>query len=589
MRLNSNLYTIANRRGNGTNRRADRLGRLGKHWYQSDRLFRNRDQRNLQHRSWEVNKDNTDAFSETWEEFEASENPETQHKTDRVKKEKGRSSGALWYHRRNDILKKLKQLNLKNQDFAVSKTRSYLTADRKMRKARCYICFKRGHIYLDCPNKNRWNYFKRMNRLKGKVNQKSNANEMNNLFFENKIIPEPNWLVLGSDQRGWDEFWYVSSQYPRHMTPSIEQFENFKAKTIGTSKSGEQGLKIKGYGEVNVATEERNFVIPGVYFVPNVGFNTLSLNQLVAQGFKIKIKIKERTCVLMREFDEDPEESKEVSDENIDDTQKGTSEDSDDSSLNEDDKKEILEHAKERAMRAVMRYFESLYDNKGKGKEGEHVPSKNDFDSFVGFMDMINEQEIVEGCKELVRNHFERLVEWFYKVFVHTKKRSVPVKIEDTEVCLLDLYLIVKGMQGYGYVNLERKWKDVATGLGFSEKNAKHLRRCYETHLGLLEAYYNVAKEYSMEELALTLEACGRRVDMGSTESDSKEEETPQATAGLCVGKDLAEFLPTQEEVLDCMETYEGKHGEDSNKMHVETPDSKENDELADTASSKLI
>lgn len=112
--------------------------------------------------------------------------------------------------------------------------------------------------------------------------------------------------MLGSDERGWDEFWYVSNQYPRHMTPNIDQFQHFKAGTIGTSKTGEQGLEVKGFGEVHVSTEEKVYVIPGVYFVPNVGFNTLSLSQLVVQGFKVIIK--GTTCILRRQFEEDVSE-----------------------------------------------------------------------------------------------------------------------------------------------------------------------------------------------------------------------------------------------------------------------------------------
>ena len=59
--------------------------------------------------------------------------------------------------------------------------------------------------------------------------------------FDDIIVPTPNWVVVGSDERGWDEVWYISDEYARHVTPNLEAFENFKACSIGSSNMSQQG------------------------------------------------------------------------------------------------------------------------------------------------------------------------------------------------------------------------------------------------------------------------------------------------------------------------------------------------------------
>ncbi|PWA59992.1 bulb-type lectin domain-containing protein [Artemisia annua] len=110
---------------------------------------------------------------------------------------------------------------------------------------------------------------------------------------------------------------------------------------------------------------------------------------------------------------------------------------------------------------------------------------------------MVSEQEIVDECKELVRNHFEKMVHWFHKDYMEDEERPIPARINGVKVNLLDLYLTVKGLGGHTQVVMENKWIEVAYAMGFPKEYASELQKCYGTHLSLLGAYYEVARSYS--------------------------------------------------------------------------------------------
>ena len=63
------------------------------------------------------------------------------------------------------------------------------------------------------------------------------------------------------------------------------------------------GIKFKGFGEVVVSTEERNYLIAGVYLVPNCALNVLSLQQLIVQGFRVRLQ--NTKAILERAFEEE--------------------------------------------------------------------------------------------------------------------------------------------------------------------------------------------------------------------------------------------------------------------------------------------
>ncbi|KAJ9539451.1 hypothetical protein OSB04_032184 [Centaurea solstitialis] len=192
------------------------------------------------------------------------------------------------------------------------------------------------------------------------------------------------------------------------------------------------------------------------------------------------------------------------------------------------DDTEGLNQDKEKAIRAMMRYYDTLYFKDcsivTEGKSS-NTPSKDEFESMIGFLIMVNEQEIDEGCKGLVADHFEKMVKWFYRDFMYCEERPTPVRINNTDVCLLDLYVTVKGMKGHTRVSTKNEWPQVASAMGFPKNCADDFMECYSTHLSLLEAYYNVARNYSSEELVPELAEYG-------TKSRLTEGETAQELVG---------------------------------------------------------
>lgn len=153
---------------------------------------------------------------------------------------------------------------------------------------------------------------------------------------------------------------------------------------------------------------------------------------------------------------------------------------------------------------ALEEYFNSLYHkgltiDEGLNKTGQaRIPSKNEFDSFIGFLKMVNEEEIADGCKELVKRHFQKLVTWFYEVILQSTERPMPVIINNSEVCLLDLYLTVRGLGGHTCVSLRNKWVQVARAMGFPKEYAEELREVYATYLSLLGTYFKMATKYKL-------------------------------------------------------------------------------------------
>ncbi|GJS63437.1 zinc finger, CCHC-type containing protein [Tanacetum coccineum] len=165
--------------------------------------------------------------------------------------------------------------------------------------------------------------------------------------------------------------------------------------------------------------------------------------------------------------------------------------------------KQRMDAVKEKAIEAIMRYCDSLYfkentiEEKLNGIQGPRVPSKYEFESLIGFIEMVSEREIIDEYKELVKNHFGRMVQWFHKDYMEGEERPIPARINGVKVSLLDLYLTVKGLGGHTQVIMKNNWIEVAYAMGFPKEYASELEECYGTHLSLLGAYYEGARNYS--------------------------------------------------------------------------------------------
>lgn len=294
---------------------------------------------------------------------------------------------------------------------------------------------------------------------------------------------------------------------------------------------------------------------------------------------RLKLVFKETNCLLKRIFDEETMEDEYDEDISVDSKQDSSEDDCDGRSnkgMNEsydecgnegsdetesdhgrldtsDHNKELqrLDLEREKAIKAIMDYYNSIYfkeltieERLNEDKEAD-VPSRNDFESLIGFLKMVNEQEFIEGCKDLVKEHFEKLIKWFYSDYMKCKERPMPVVIFETKVSLLDLYLTVKGLGGPTFVATRNKWSCVSKAIGFPVEYAYELKECYATHLSLLEAYYEVAKYYSSSDVVSEADVCMDTKGIGASVLPKEE------TILGCVGTDAEMKLDKAKEGVE--------------------------------------
>ena len=187
----------------------------------------------------------------------------------------------FWNQRQREVLQGIDNMKICDPESVHVPSSVFFQNSKKMRRSRCYIYYTRGHAYWNYPNKNRRGEFK-----KGKQSIDETREAVENSQTDKTCL----WDVIGSDGKGWNEIWYVSDEHLRHMTPNLEVFDKFKRDSACSSTTSQGGLDVQSFGEVMVRTESHEFVIPGAFYVPNIGLNILSQSQLIQQGFEVIFK-----------------------------------------------------------------------------------------------------------------------------------------------------------------------------------------------------------------------------------------------------------------------------------------------------------
>ncbi|GKB75802.1 zinc finger, CCHC-type containing protein, partial [Tanacetum coccineum] len=173
--------------------------------------------------------------------------------------------------------------------------------------------------------------------------------------------------------------------------------------------------------------------------------------------------------------------------------------------------KQRMDAVKEKAIEAIMRYCDSLYfkentiEEKLNGIQGPRVPSKYEFESLIGFIEMVSEREIIDEYKELVKNHFGRMVQWFHKDYMEGEERPIPARINGVKVSLLDLYLTVKGLGGHTQVIMKNNWIEVAYAMGFPKE---YVNRVKTARIQTLKAEFeslNMKETEGVDEFAVKI------------------------------------------------------------------------------------
>lgn len=105
------------------------------------------------------------------------------------------------------------------------------SVSRRDKRARCYICKKRGHIYWECTNKG-IKEEKDMSDMDHKIIATPPVNEAFK-YEPERVHMDVDFMVEGSDKGNWDDIWYVSSAYKKHMSPNEKKVQGRRNRRKG--------------------------------------------------------------------------------------------------------------------------------------------------------------------------------------------------------------------------------------------------------------------------------------------------------------------------------------------------------------------
>nr|GEW52276.1 ARID DNA-binding domain-containing protein [Tanacetum cinerariifolium] len=164
---------------------------------------------------------------------------------------------------------------------------------QKEKRARCYVCKMRGHVYWKCPNKKKKDLFKH----KGieKPTYKKAADKIKypeKVKYLEKVHVITDYMIKGTSEATGNEIWYVSSAYKHHMSPTRSLFEKlkYKFKMIGKEETEKKFIFSYGIGDAQMEAKEGTFLIPNVHYTPEVTLNIMSHDLLEEQGYVVEIR-----------------------------------------------------------------------------------------------------------------------------------------------------------------------------------------------------------------------------------------------------------------------------------------------------------
>nr|GEX37098.1 ARID DNA-binding domain-containing protein [Tanacetum cinerariifolium] len=191
---------------------------------------------------------------------------------------------------------------------SLRKRLQYDFIQRKLRgekEAQIGTCIRqRGHVIKNCP-------MKKQNEGIEKNGNRSETEKANNevlmaskpsisIKYPESIYLETKCMLKGTDQGHWDDIWYVSNTNV-HLCSKLSLFCNVREKFTANKLDDQMKfLFTYGLGEVVINNGDKDYLIPGVSYAPEVTLNTLSLELLERQGFEIMYEY--NTCSLVYMF-----------------------------------------------------------------------------------------------------------------------------------------------------------------------------------------------------------------------------------------------------------------------------------------------
>nr|GEV56652.1 ARID DNA-binding domain-containing protein [Tanacetum cinerariifolium] len=287
----------------------------------------------------------------------------------------------------------------------------------------------------------------------------------------NWIPRETDGILKGTDQGSWDDLWYLIKSLDKHFCSNLSMFCNIKENfLVSNLEKQKKFLFTYGMGEVIIKPVFQAYLIPGVYFAPEVSLNKLSIDLLKQQGFDV---VSDGDRYRLEYMFKEPTGN-------------------------------ILDLNKLRQMQNnfLEDYFEGLDENQDRKKD-DMVRVEEDMNSsevytfheFVAFLNLIKNDELVSKGWDLYRDRFVKVLKWFYSHYLQRQLPGpIPPIIHGIHVHLFYLYKLIECMGGYLSVHFGQKFGALAEILGLTKKDREDIRKYYMVYLDIFTSYYKTAR-----------------------------------------------------------------------------------------------
>ncbi|GKC84396.1 ARID DNA-binding domain-containing protein [Tanacetum coccineum] len=117
------------------------------------------------------------------------------------------------------------------------------------------------------------------------------------------------------------------------------------------------------------------------------------------------------------------------------------------------------------------------------------------FNEYVGFLNLVKQDEIISQEWDSFRKKFDKVVKWFYNHYLEKSLPGlIPPIINGVQIHLFDLYKLIKGLRGYLSVYFENEFGTIGEILGLSKQDGEEIKRCYINYLDIFTSYYKTAR-----------------------------------------------------------------------------------------------
>nr|GEV65303.1 ARID DNA-binding domain-containing protein [Tanacetum cinerariifolium] len=447
----------------------------------SDHRIPNNDEYKLIHRKALVKLENRFCHSNSWYQSKLGKHLRRRQHFDFIQRELRREKEAqigscikqIPKDCKEILKKKIEEIMLYNS--TISHPHSNNNSQNKYKRYKCFHCKQRGHILKTCPlndkNKDKVTEINTSEAAKEPKEFIKPTKPTVMLKYPKCIHFQTKGILKGADQGHWDDFWYLSNNTDKNLCYKLNSFCNIKEYSMVDKLDDQRKfLFTYGMGEVVIKNDGQGYLIPRVHYAPEVTLNIISIDLLEKQGFQILYEDDRYKLEYMFK------------------NQKGQN-------LDKDNLRQMQNNFLEK-------YFESL-DSENIGMEEDLIKIKGNiystkvqtFNEYMGFLNLIKQDEVVSQECDRFRQKFDRVVKWFYNHYLDKSLHGpIPPIINGVQVHLFDLYKLVEGLGGYLSVNFGQEFGTIGEILRLSKQDGEEIKKCYVKYLDVFTSYYKTAR-----------------------------------------------------------------------------------------------